>query len=96
MSPIKVLFTNSSVNGTIQCAEIEIVDDRALEGDHNFTVAITATTPPITSGTLPEATVIIVDNDGKLHNYSDILWKCYTNRQHTCPKMQIRLHLLSC
>ena len=62
--PMEVVFPISSVNSTEQCAEIEIVDDRALEGEHNFTVEILSTSPPISADEPSEATVIILDNDG--------------------------------
>ena len=66
---IEVTFPISSVNGTVQCAEIEIVDDRALEGEHNFTVEILSTNPPISADEPSEATVIILDNDGIAHAF---------------------------
>ena len=68
MSQIEVTFPKSSVNGTVQCAEIEIVDDRALEGEHNFTVEIQSTSPPISADEPSETTVIILDNDGIAHS----------------------------
>ena len=68
MPRIEVTFPMSSVNGTVQCAEIEIVDDRALEGEHNFTVEILSTSPPISADEPSEATVIILDNDGIAHS----------------------------
>ena len=68
MPQIEVTFPMSSVNGTVQCAEIEIVDDRALEGEHNFTVEILSTSPPISADEPSEATVIILDNDGIAHS----------------------------
>ena len=61
---MEVTFPVSSANGTEQCAEIEIVDDRALEGEHNFTVEILSTSPPISTEEPSVATVIILDNDG--------------------------------
>ena len=69
MPQIEVTFPMSSVNGTVQCAEIEIVDDRALEGEHNFTVEILSTSPPISANEPSEATVIILDNDGITHSF---------------------------
>ena len=68
MPQFEVTFPMSSVNGTVQCAEIEIVDDRALEGEHNFTVEILSTSPPISADEPSEATVIILDNDGIAHS----------------------------
>ena len=64
---MEVVFPVSSVNGTEQCAEIEIVDDRALEGEHYFTVEILSTSPPISTDEPSKATVIILDNDGISH-----------------------------
>ena len=66
---IEVTFPVSSVNGTVQCTEIEIVDDRALEGEHNFTVEILSTNPPISADEPSKATVIILDNDGISHAF---------------------------
>ena len=66
---MEVVFPISSVNGTEQCTEIEIVDDRALEGEHNFTVEILSTSPPISADEPSEATVIILDNDGISHAF---------------------------
>ena len=67
MSTLEVVFPISSVNGTVRCVEIEIVDDEALEGEHNFTVVITSTNPPISTAEPSEAAVIILDNDGIAH-----------------------------
>ena len=64
---MEVTFPVSSANGTEQCAEIEIVDDRTLEGEHNFTVEILSNSPPISTEEPSEATVIILDNDGIAH-----------------------------
>ena len=68
MPQIEVTFPISSVNGTEQCTEIEIVDDRELEGEHNFTVEILSTNPPISTDEPSEATVIVLDNDGMAHS----------------------------
>ena len=44
---------------------VSIIDDDALEGDHDFTVSISMTVPPITiESTTIEVT--IVDNEGML------------------------------
>ena len=67
MSTLEVVFPISSVNGEVRCVEIEIVDDKALEGEHNFTVVITSTNPPISTAEPSEAAVIILDNDGSAH-----------------------------
>ena len=67
MSTLEVVFPISSVNGEVRCVEIEVVDDKALEGEHNFTVVITSTNPPISTAEPSETAVIILDNDGIAH-----------------------------
>ena len=49
--------------------DIAINDDNILENDENFDLAINATSLPDCVVTDPnQATVIILDNDGKYHN----------------------------
>ena len=45
------------------CAMVSIIDDNALEGDHEFTVSIDMTVPPITIDSAA-IEVIIEDNEG--------------------------------
>ena len=42
---------------------VSIIDDNALEGDHEFTVSIGMTVPPITIDNTPTE-VMIEDNEG--------------------------------
>ena len=42
---------------------VSIIDDNALEGDHEFTVSIGMTVPPITIDNTP-IEVMIEDNEG--------------------------------
>ena len=74
MSTLEVVFPISSVNGEVRCVEIVIVDDKALEGEHNFTVVITSTNPPISTAEPSEAAVIILDNDGIAHAVALLLY----------------------
>ena len=63
--PDPVVFPTNSTEGMELCAEIAITDDSALEGEHNFTVSISPTSPEITLGDPYRATIVIQDNDGK-------------------------------
>ena len=55
-----------SMLSTVQSLNIAITDDMAIESDHSFTVAITATSlAAVTAGNSSSATVTIIDNDGQ-------------------------------
>ena len=60
---LEVTFPETSVDGDTACGDIGIIDDTALEGDHNFTVAIADATNLLVVG--GEAVVTLLDNDGK-------------------------------
>ena len=60
LDPLKITF---AVGMTESCAMVSIIDDDDLEGDHEFTVSISTTEPPITiDSTTIEVT--IEDNEG--------------------------------
>ncbi len=59
-----LVFPTTSAEGLQVCAEIVIIDDSVLEGEHNFTVNISSATPVISHGSPYEAEVVIADNDG--------------------------------
>ena len=63
--PDPVVFPTISTEGMVLCVEIIIIDDSALEGEHNFTVNISSTSPEITIGISNEATTLIEDNERK-------------------------------
>ena len=66
-SAVEVVFPESANQGDIACNTIEIVDDIALECTHNLTVVIVnATLGTMFSGSQSEATVTILDNDGRI------------------------------
>ena len=44
--------------------DIALLDDDILEGDEDFTLVITSSSPP--AGTISQATVTIVDDEGKI------------------------------
>jgi len=58
--PLQITF----IPGVIEsCAMVLIIDDNALEGDHEFTVSIGMTLPPITIDST-SIEVMIEDNEG--------------------------------
>ena len=58
--PLQITFI-PGVNES--CAMVSIIDDNALEGDHEFTVSIGMTVPPITIDNTP-IEFMIEDNEG--------------------------------
>ena len=64
-----VTFTTGSINGAIDCFQIEILPDGEFEGDHNFGVNITAASISPAGIAMDAAglgQIIILDNGGKL------------------------------
>lgn len=47
------------------CASITIIDDRALEGTHNFTIRIDVNTALYNISTPSETIISIIDNEGE-------------------------------
>ena len=70
--PLSVTFPAvSSVSGTTACANVAIIDDAALEGNHSFTVTVSSLElspggvySGLEIGTPSSATINIIDNDG--------------------------------
>ena len=64
--PLTVTFNSGTTSsGDTACADITVLDDDALEGDHSFTVQLASTTPTgVTIGTDSSTTVTVQDNDG--------------------------------
>ena len=81
--PDPVVFPTNSTEGMELCAEIMITDDSALEGEHNFTVNISSTSPEITLGDPYEATIVIQDNDGKKKSIWNTVHNIY-NLNNNC------------
>ena len=73
-SPATITFSaGSAVNGTTSCANVTIIDDDAVEGNHSFTVHMTGLElnpggaySELMTGAPLYATVNIIDNDGKM------------------------------
>ncbi len=70
--PLEVTFVAGvDVQGSSRCVDINIIDDQALEGPHNFTVTLdnfdivdgSSNTAKISLWTPSTATVIIEDNE---------------------------------
>ena len=62
---LKVTFTSGSPDGAQQTVDIAIMDDFALEGDHDFTVELISTDPSnVMIGMQSITTVTITDNEG--------------------------------
>ena len=63
----------STVSGTTACANVTIIDDNAVEGNHSFTVHVTGLEldpggaySELMTGTPRYALVNIIDNDGTM------------------------------
>ena len=57
------VFPSGSNNGDTVCVDITILDDIAVEGNHSFTLTLTASDPDVMLGN--NVTVItITENDG--------------------------------
>ena len=63
---LEVTFTSGSPNGAQQTVDIAIMDDFALEGDHDFTVELISTDLNVMIGMQSSTVVTITDNDGKV------------------------------
>ena len=69
LSGLEVTFTSGSPDGAQQSVDIVIIDDAALEGDHDFTVELISINPSgsnVMIGMQSNTTVTITDNDGKV------------------------------
>ena len=64
--PFTLTFDTMSVNGSSDCVNIDIPQDQALEGDHDFTVRFSTFSPDLVIVVPPEAAdseIIIADDD---------------------------------
>lgn len=60
-----VIFSPTLLASVTESAQVQIVDDMAVEGDHDFTVTIDDVNPAmIAIGSPADVTVTILDNDG--------------------------------
>ena len=58
-------FLYVSMNGDMECANVTIIDDNALELDETFTVTLNTSEPTVTLDT-NATTITITDDDGSL------------------------------
>ena len=64
--PFQVTFDTMSVSGSLACINITILEDDALEGDHGFSIQLSALSPDVvTRGSPPSAEIVIADNESK-------------------------------
>ena len=70
--PLVVTFPVGAVENDTACADVTIIDDAALEGDHSFTVSMTELklesggTDPLLSIEMPSmATINIMDDESE-------------------------------
>ena len=59
-----VTFGVGSGDGAVETAMISAVEDTAVEGDHDFTVSIQSTSPPVMLG-MSSVMATIMDDDCK-------------------------------
>ena len=52
--------------GSTRCVDVMIIDDDVLEGDHSFIISLSSADPVVFGNA--QATVVILDNDGKSDN----------------------------
>ena len=57
-----VTFVPGSASSDVQCMNISIIDDTALEGNFSFIVSLTSSDPDVLVGR-DTATIIITDDD---------------------------------
>ena len=64
--PLQATFPISSMEGDTSCVNISILQDLALEGDHEFSVEVTSATPSIVTVGMPsEEMVTILDDESR-------------------------------
>ena len=61
--PFQVTFDTMSVNGSLACINITILQDAALEGDHIFTVHIVSVSPGVVTIISPVYAPVVIEDD---------------------------------
>ena len=63
---LQATFATNSMEGATSCVNISILQDLALEGDHEFSVEVTSATPSVVTVGMPsEETVTILDDESR-------------------------------
>ena len=61
--PFQVTFDTMSVNGSLACINITILQDAALEGDHSFAVHIVSVSPGVVTIISPTYSPVVIEDD---------------------------------
>ena len=64
-APLVTVIPASTVNGVCVNISVMVIDDTLVEFPQNFTIELTASTPPLQIGAASSTTVIIVDDDSE-------------------------------
>ena len=62
---LNLIFNIESINGDVQCLNLEIIDDADYEREHTFNIFIAEIEPPVVMESAEAALVEITDNDSK-------------------------------
>ncbi len=62
---MEVVFPSASSSGAMQCVDVSITDDSAVEGDETFTVSLTTSSPAVTLGNAVTTIITITNTDGE-------------------------------
>jgi len=92
--PLSITFPAvSSVNGTTACANVTIIDDAALEGNHSFTVTVSSLElspggeySGLEIGTPSSATINIIDNEGTV-------WSIFAKQSSLLAEIRVCCHI---
>jgi len=61
---VELVFMSGAFNGSMECANISIVNDSRLEENETFDIELTSSDPDVVLGN-NVTTIILVDDDGK-------------------------------
>ena len=66
---MNLTFPVNSVNGTVQCFNVTIIEDNVVENDEMFiiTQVLVTTGLGVTIGNNTITTITIIDNEGRIH-----------------------------
>ena len=69
-----ITFDTDSGNGSVECVDITTIDDEALEGDHDFSIALNSSSQEdnVVLST-QSVTAVINDNDSKLRSLESVI-----------------------
>ena len=91
--PLVAIFTQGSAQGGTKDVIVTILNDEAVEGNHQFTAAVEPLSPVIAG---PGATIVIVDNDSEYYTYMVVCATAVYVRLaclHVYTYMYMQLHM---